>query len=368
MKNISRKQRKRLYIKFFTVMLGSLGSFTLLFSVVVLAFFIPNYYHYVSGGSGIVLIDDETRGNTGMLQRIVQNQAQVPVRTTFVVLGLDDEDYGADAVVVGVFNRLTGAIDLINIPRDTFLNVTPASQQLMRDANRRFNNPTKVADVARHAGRALAPQVMINELEELLNITIDYYISMDLDAFVEVVDIFGPIPFTVPRRMFYNDGFGLVIDLQPGFQYLDGQRSEWLIRYRATYARGDIQRIEMQQEFMSAMFGHVMQRDNLFNINNIISLVGTIIRHVDTNFPITSVAMYVPYLPSIDLGSLNMHTMPGDPNGMINRISFVFPFHDEIRVLTNQLFHGIYPVVEYDEVDDELEVLTLVQEPSTISN
>ena len=363
LKAMPKNIRKRLIIKFFTILIGGVGSFTLLFSVVVVAFFIPTYYNkeYISSTSSV-----NDSGVLNTVQRIVASQVpQVPVRTSFVVYGLDDDRFGADVIILGAFNRLTGDIDLINIPRDTFMIINEENREFLRSVNRRFNPETKITDLVAFGGRYYGPKIATNQLEQWLGIEINYQVSIDLQAFREIVDIVGPVPFNIPRRMFYDDGFGFRIDLQPGLQYLNGNDAEGLIRYRATYVRGDIQRIEVQQKFLHELFSFMLQRENLLNINNLVALVATVLNYVNTDFPFSSVAMYASYLPKINMQSLNIQIMPGNVdywriNSAGQRISYVLPHEYELRVIINQVFHGISPDIQ--EADEEEEIITIVME------
>ena len=77
----------------------------------------------------------------------------------------------------------------------------------------------------------------------------------------ELVDAIGGVYFDVPRRMYYNDlSQHFKIDLQPGYQLLDGNGAMGVLRWRhnsddsghilnSGYAMGDLGRIETQQPF-----------------------------------------------------------------------------------------------------------------------
>ncbi|MCL1934840.1 MAG: LCP family protein [Defluviitaleaceae bacterium] len=335
--------KKNNIIKFFTIVLGSVGAFTLIFSAVILSFFIPENSRL---DNFVTDIDGNISSVSPHILSTIFQVPSVPVRTSFVLYGIDDEHSGADVVILGAFNRITGEIDIINIPRDTFLTVTDTSASMFREAGRLFNRDTKITDMFGQAGRELAPKIVGNQIEEWLNITIDYYVVVDLSAFRAIVDLVGPIEMHVPRRLFYNDNAGLIIDIQPGLQMLDGRMAEGLVRYRSTYARGDIQRIEVQQEFLRILFNHIIELNLLSNVNMLTEIFRIILNNVDTDFSFDSVFGYIPHLSSIDINNLNIIMMPGDPsytrrNARGENISFVRPYMDELLVIVNRIFHGI---------------------------
>ncbi|MBE7064018.1 MAG: LytR family transcriptional regulator, partial [Ruminococcaceae bacterium] len=90
-------------------------------------------------------------------------------------------------------------------------------------------------------------------VSNVTGLPIHYYAIINLRAFREVVDELGGVEFDVERPYNYDDPYqDLHIHLQPGVQTLDGEQSEGLIRYRHDYAMGDIDRVAVQQKFISA--------------------------------------------------------------------------------------------------------------------
>lgn len=347
LQSIPNTDRKKLFKKFFTIVLGGVGSIVIILNSIALIFFMPSN---ISNTSSSTIINENESTGGGFLNTIFPNN--LPVRTSFILYGIDDEHGGADVIILGVFNRLTASIDLINIPRDTFIIISEENQNILRQNNRRFNNPTKITDFFAHGGD-IGPLVVRNQLEYWLGIEIHYEVIVDLDAFRSIVDIIGPIQMYIPRRLFYNDGFGLVIDIPAGLQYLDGIAAEGVVRYRNSYALADMQRIQVQQEFMRQLFTQTLQRETLLNLNNLIGLTETLLTYVNTDFPLSSVAMYATYIPTLTSSSLNTYTMPGDPsyfrrNQHGQNISFVMPYEDEFMVMINQIFHGIYLEEEHE--------------------
>ena len=66
-------------------------------------------------------------------------------------------------------------------------------------------------------------------------------------------------------RLKYDDpAQDLHIDLQPGMQHLDGDKSEQLVRSRNQYAMADITRTEVQRDFLKAVITQHATPANLF--------------------------------------------------------------------------------------------------------
>lgn len=94
----------------------------------------------------------------------------------------------------------------------------------------------------------------ISNLAEVVNndfqLPIDYYVTVDVKAFTEIVDLMGGIDMYVPYDV--SDDEGNV--LPAGNHHIDGATARWMLRQRHCYAQGDIQRMETQQYFYAACF------------------------------------------------------------------------------------------------------------------
>ena len=95
-------------------------------------------------------------------------------------------------------------------------------------------------------------------INEQLGLYIDGYVAIRLEALVELVDTLGPIQVYVPEEITYTDKNGNVTShLDQGLQWMDGATAEFFLRARKTYAQSDIQRLNVQRYFYSAMFARL---------------------------------------------------------------------------------------------------------------
>ena len=360
LKQLPKAYRHRLWIKYLSMVFGGVGIFSLLSSVVILALFV-NRYDAGANRTTLVVpgLSTAVQGselNFGELIAPISTD-NTAIITSFAIYGVDDEGGGADVTMIGSFNRQTGALAIINIPRDTFITQRPNTLAALERINRRFPvSSPKITDLFRVGNTVSQGPLVVNTyLEEWLGIQIDYYAVIDTSAFRHIVDLVGPIEMYIPRRLWYDPGFGEpIFNVPAGWNMLDGQHAEWVVRYRATYAMGDYQRIGVQQEFMRLFFEHMLDMDVLLNMENMIGLLNIIMEHVETNFSLTAAMTHARHLPN--LSSLNMQTMPGDPTVMMrigqHDISFVTVFQQEMNQLVNRIFHGL----EEPSSEEEAEV------------
>ena len=120
-------------------------------------------------------------------------------------------------------------------------------------------------------------------LAELINdqfgLYIDGYVAIRLEALVELVDLLGYIQVYVPDTIDYGDGSRL----EQGLQWMDGATAEFFLRARETYTQGDIQRLNVQRYFYSAMFARL--RD--MTVWDIAKILPVVMNYMETDLSVS---------------------------------------------------------------------------------
>jgi len=267
------------------------------------------------------------------------------LKTNFLLVGKDDGDFLTDVILVGSFDRESHQITIISIPRDTYTVIPQTRVARMRELGLfpPSNGVMKMNAVNAFGQSTYGIPLLMEQLQDLLTIEIHYYIDLDLQGFRNIVDSLGGVYIDVPQRMFYVDPYqDLTIDLQPGFQALDGETAEGLVRFR-TYRDGDLQRINMQQEFMKALFSQVLERENI--IRNAYNVTRTVLGYTETNFSLVDIPRYIRYVDDLCTSKISFYTLPNYPQ-YINGISYVIPIEDEIRELVERVFFTFSESIE----------------------
>jgi len=209
-------------------------------------------------------------------------------------------------------------------------------------------------------GRETYGMALLEEqLKDMLGIDFQYEVEIDFQAFRNIIDDLGGVYFNVPAPgMYYNDPYqNLHIAIPPGWQYLDGNAAEGLVRYRATYRDGDIQRIGVQQEFLQALFSQVLERQNI--VQNAFSVAKAIIGYTKTDFSLTDIPKYLRYVNDISADNIHFYTLPCVPQ-YIGDVSYVIPNDDQIKQLVNDVF---YKITESEPEPSETEAAPSASEP-----
>ena len=219
-----------------------------------------------------------------------------------------------DTIIVGTYDPKTQKASLLSIPRDTFVGKNPKTGTGMDKINALYQK---------------SPEKTLEKVNELTGLNIKYYMVIDNQALIKLVDVIGGVDFYVPIDMVYDDpSQDLHINLKEGQQKLDGDKAEQLLRYRhgnldkktgkylgtypEEYGGNDYGRMRTQREFMIETVKQTIQAKNILKVKEIIDIA---YEYVETNLSISVIKDYVPYAVSIDVNNIQSAVIPGGSYG-----------------------------------------------------
>lgn len=237
-----------------------------------------------------------------------------PINKTLAVFGVDEDGYRTDVIFVVNHNSETGKTRVISVPRDTRVEWSETQKERMRDIKGYSVSVSKINEMTSYVGMEYINEFTVPEIEDLLDIQIDNYVIITLDAFKQIVDAIGGVEVDVPELsgngLHYDDNSqNLHIHLDPGVQLLNGEQAEGLVRFRKGYAEGDVGRIRTQQLFLEAFAKKITSPEIITKVPNIIS---TVLKTVSTDIKLTEIGGYVPYLKGMDASSVTFNIIPGE--------------------------------------------------------
>ena len=237
-----------------------------------------------------------------------------------------------DTIIYVNYNVETGKIAMMSIPRDTYI-----------------TNELCVGHKLNSLYRGKNTEAFVKQIEELLDIEMDYYLIFDAEMLHGIVDAIGGVEVEVPIRMKYDDPTQkLHIDLKPGKQVLNGQQAEWFVRYRksndgVSYARGDLQRTEVQQEFIKTLISQVLSAKNITKIPELINIA---LNNTDTNITTREALRYVTDVPKINTSNITSVTAPGSAKYINGTSYFVLDEESTKMLVKNKLVEENNDVVQ----------------------
>lgn len=273
---------------------------------------------------------------------------QPPTKTNILIVGTDQSESLTDVILVGSFDRNTKRFNIITIPRDTYTVPSKSTIEELKKMGHLLPSVVKINEVHSYAGRDIL--YTQRQIEELLNIKIDYYVKINLLAFRKIVDGVGGIYMDIPKPgLYYNDPLqDLVIAVPPGKQVLlNGELAEGVVRFRSSYANGDEGRIDVQHVFMKEFFKQVLNKKTI--IDNMGTLLTTFISYVKTDYGIENLPKYLQYLGDIKGENFYFYKLPGEAD-YIDGVSYYISEPVETAELVNKLFYQTEFVDELEEV------------------
>ena len=237
-------------------------------------------------------------------------------KSIVLVMGVDKrkDDVGrSDTLMIATIDPRLDQATLLSIPRDTRVKI-------------RGRGYDKINAAFAYGGVRLTESTV----ENFLGIDIDHYVMIDTNSFVKIIDAIGGVDIDVEKRMFYEDPWddngGLVIDLYPGEQHMDGKTAVTYVRYRDS--EGDIGRVKRQQAFMAACMNKVTSPEILPRIPKILREV---IDAVETDMSLRQLLELAGALKAAQQNGLETDMVPGYPL-YIDDISYWIPDVEEVRI------------------------------------
>ncbi|MEX2210727.1 MAG: LCP family protein [Gaiellaceae bacterium] len=181
--------------------------------------------------------------------RIAQERLDIPLpgeAAITLAIGVDERLEGVDAGGGGRSDTLLllradpdqRALSLLSFPRDLLVEI---------------HCPDRAPFTGRinEAYSTCGTQGALETVKALTGLPVNYLVTVNFVGFVRLVGELGGVWLDIDRRYFNPPGTGFAtIDLQPGYQKLNGRRALDFVRYRHTDS--DIYRLARQQTFIQA--------------------------------------------------------------------------------------------------------------------
>ncbi|MCM3743924.1 LCP family protein [Sporosarcina luteola] len=184
---------------------------------------------------------------------------------SLLLIGVDDSEARmqgdgnsrSDALLVATFNPQEKSVKLLSIPRDSYVYIPKVGYK----------------DKITHAHAFGGTHAAIESVEEMLDIPIDYYVKMNFNAFIEVVDALGGITVDVPyNRLEKDENDKNTIQLIKGRHELDGRHALALARTRKLDS--DLERGKRQQMILQAVIKEMVSVKSISKYGDVIEAVG----------------------------------------------------------------------------------------------
>ncbi|MGP4068807.1 LCP family glycopolymer transferase [Halobacillus sp. B29] len=163
----------------------------------------------------------------------------------------------SDALVLATFNDNNKSIKMVSIPRDSYTYIPQIDSK----------------DKITHAHAFGGINATVGTVERMFDIPVDYYVRLNFNSFIEVVNSIGGITYDVPfditeQNSVDKDG---AIELEEGYQELNGEEALALARTRKYDS--DLARGQRQMELIQEIARQTMTTSSLHNFGDILNSI-----------------------------------------------------------------------------------------------
>lgn len=178
-----------------------------------------------------------------------------------LLMGIDTGDIGrteqgrSDTMMVLTVDPVEDEMTLVSIPRDTYTEIIGTGNM----------------DKINHSYAIGGTSMTVNTVQNLLDIPIDYYVSVNMQGLQQIVNAVGGIT-VVPPLSFSQSGYQFV-EGQP--THMDGQQTLAYARMRYEDPQGDYGRQARQRQVVQAILSEIASIESITNYRGILETIST---------------------------------------------------------------------------------------------
>jgi len=249
----------------------------------------------------------------------------------FSVLLMGIEDYSSggaagrtDSLMVATLDPEAKTMKLLSIPRDTRTYIPGKGEK----------------DRINHAYGVGGKDETIDTVENLLDIPIDYYATVNFSGFKSVIDELGGVTVDVPFDFWEgNDDSGnpYKIYFTEGEMHLNGEEALAYARMRKRDPRGDFGRNDRQKQILEAVIKEVMSPSNFLKLDNVAEKLS---KNVETNVKVSyamGLQQALKGFSTSNIEQLQLHGTDEYISNGVNNLYYFIPDEESLEEIKQEL-------------------------------
>ena len=270
----------------------------------------------------------------------IESNASVEEPFTLLLMGVDSTSsvlnanagFNGDTLMIITFNPKTLNATVFSIPRDTYVPIAC------------INSSSKI-----NSSAAYGTQCVIDTVQNLVDIKIDYYVKVNFKGVVDLVNALDGIDVTVPdgikfceqdshRSMQPKD----LQCIQSGFQHMNGEQALAFARHRHTLPAGDFQRVQHQQLVVEAIANSAK---GLSSIDDFYKVLDAISANMNTNMSTSQI---------LNLYNVGKNVITSSNKGSMINIQKTYLTGYDLTMFVKNLGSNVYTFQYYEQSLEEI--------------
>ncbi len=207
-----------------------------------------------------------------------------------------------------------GTVTNVSLPRDTLVTIPAYTdrQKQKRPAHEdKFNAAISLG----------GPSLLVRTVEQLTNVHIDHYMSVDLEGFEKISNVLDGVEVCIKPSTYTDPEDAAITNINDGYsgfhgvvgqQKVSGAQALAFVRQREGLPNQDLDRIARQQQFLGSVFREATTNHFLFNPVKVAELVATIkgVITLDEGTSLSDLEKLALRLRGVDPGKVTFETIP----------------------------------------------------------
>src|SRR3989339_724461 len=255
-----------------------------------------------------------------------QLKGEIDNRINILLLGMGGRQheggYLTDTLILASIEPSTKKVSLVSIPRDMAIPIENMGWK-------KINSVNAFAEIDKEDSGGLA---ISQTVSDILNIPIDYYVRVDFEGFINIVDELGGISVNVEnvindqqypvRGMEQAENYASRFEhlyIESGWQKMDGELALKYVRSRHSLgAEGsDFARAKRQQKVIEAVKENVLSLKTIFKPKMITGIINQLNEHISTNLKIWEMVKLWEIEKDIEQKDIINKVLDNSPNGLL---------------------------------------------------
>ncbi|MFM7718885.1 MAG: LCP family protein [Actinomycetota bacterium] len=198
----------------------------------------------------------------------------------------------ADSIHIVSFNPATGGSAILGFPRDSWVEIPGGGT-------------SKINDAMVEGG----PDLLVQTLEALTGITIDYWVLTSFEGVIRMVDDVGGVTIDIPFAL--DDPEYSRASFAPGVQTIDGRQALAFARDRHDLPEGDFGRSENQGRLVLAALAQ-LHAEFADDLGSVLTYLAAGLRSTTTSLPFDELLRLAFVAARVDPTMVQNVVVPGD--------------------------------------------------------